>query len=228
VSPGTANNVVAWLDAFLIMEDAEVAEATNAWSWATLHGEGASAAAERLVAGRAGWRSSALSFTPAGGAVVLVPRSELDVLATAVQASAGVHLASPDEWEGFRVRHLLPAFGRDFSEKSSPHDASMERRAVSWTKGCYLGQEAVCMQDMRGKVKRRLVTLAFARDDVASGSIVSEADGKPIGEVTSVAREPEGTGYVAIARVGAAFAEKGTQVRLAGHPAVVVESPPRA
>jgi folate-binding Fe-S cluster repair protein YgfZ len=133
VSPGTASAVAAWLDGFLIMEDAEVADVSEAWSWATFHGTGSAAAAAQLVAARPGWRAAALDFTPAGGALVLLPRADLEELSTRAEARAGIHLASLDEWEGFRVRHLLPAFGQDFSEKNSPHDASMERRAVSWT-----------------------------------------------------------------------------------------------
>jgi hypothetical protein len=105
----------------------------------------------------------------------------------------------------------------------------MERRAVSWTKGCYLGQEAVCMQDMRGKVKRRLVTLAAEGAEPGVGTAVhDEPNGKAVGEVTSVARDPTTGGWVAIARVGADFSARGTRLSLLDDFAVVVESPPRA
>src|SRR5690606_38680361 len=57
-----------------------------------------------------------------------------------------------EQWDELRVVWGVPDFERDFFPVDKPHEASLERRAVDWKKGCYLGQEVVCMQDMRGKV----------------------------------------------------------------------------
>ena len=81
-------------------------------------------------------------------------------------------IGSEPDWQRLRIERAVPAYGTDYDDRDNPHDASLERRAVSWTKGCYLGQEVVCMQDMRGKLKRRIVTLAFdSRDPPAPGAI---------------------------------------------------------
>jgi folate-binding protein YgfZ len=46
----------------------------------------------------------------------------------------------------------VPRFGVDFDDTTYPQEASLEKTAVSFDKGCYLGQEVVCMLEMRGHV----------------------------------------------------------------------------
>ena len=69
-----------------------------------------------------------------------------------------------------------------------PQEAGLERRAVSFDKGCYLGQEVVCMLEMRGRVKRKLVSLEIASGDAPpKGASVSDASGNVVGEISSSA-----------------------------------------
>ena len=64
-------------------------------------------------------------------------------------------------WEALRLERGVPRFGVDFDDKTYPQEASLEKAAVSFDKGCYLGQEVVCMLEMRGHVKRKLVSLVL-------------------------------------------------------------------
>jgi folate-binding Fe-S cluster repair protein YgfZ len=103
---------------------------------------------------------------------------------------------------------------------------------VSWNKGCYLGQEVVCMQDMRGKLKRRLVALelgvAGAEPLPAIGTPVT-ADGQTdaVGELTSVTRDPSTGLGLAIARLKSPFFDGAVAVGVAGKPArFVAQSSP--
>jgi folate-binding protein YgfZ len=109
----------------------------------------------------------------------------------------------------------LSAYGQGGSDL---YQAALERRAVSWKKGCYLGQEVVFMQDARGKVKRRLVRLRGpAGAAISRGARVCDASGADVGEVTTGA-----TGG-ALARLQAPHFEPGASL-VVGETPVVVEA----
>jgi tRNA-modifying protein YgfZ len=144
-----------------------------------------------LVAGGE-WR------TAAGGvsAVAIQATSSLGVdagyvwVAAAETASAmeslersGATAITEDELEAIRIAHGVARWGRDMDEKTFPQEAGIDDRAVHYTKGCYLGQEAMAKIHFRGKVNRRLARLR-AGAPVTAGSDVSLA-GATVGRVTS-------------------------------------------
>ena len=177
VAPGHGAAVRGLLDRYLVMEDAELEQATQPLSWLVVaQGAGAEAAGQ-LARG-----TLALSTLQA----------EL------VLSSQAPSVVLPDSAE-LLAEHGLGVFGVDFNERDNPHEASLDRIAVSWTKGCYLGQEVVCMQDMRGKVKRRLVALdgSLALGSAAAAKEVLAADGSVAGQVSSVHPAPGGTRLLA-------------------------------
>ena len=67
-----------------------------------------------------------------------------------------------------RVRAGRPRFGRDFGAQQYPQEAGHKQRAVSFGKGCYLGQEVVCTLENRGRLTRRLVRLNRGRPTCCS------------------------------------------------------------
>ena len=91
-----------------------------------------------------------------------------------------------DAYEALRVEAGVPRQGLDIDETTIAQEAFLERDAVSFTKGCFLGQELVCRIDSRGHVNRLLRRL---RSDAAleRGAVVV-ADGKDVGAVTSCGR----------------------------------------
>ncbi len=213
--PGAAEDVKATLDRYLVMEDAEL-EVENGCTWFALHGARASELAETLRE-RHGGASARIDWTSAGGAALVVPSASRAACLAALEQE-GVLPLPEEAWEDARVRLGLPRFGVDYGASDNPHEAGLERRAVSWTKGCYLGQEVVCMQDMRGKVKRRLVRLSVeGAPDAALGrdSEVSDDAGTAVGTIKSA-----GAGF-AIASVKAPAYEGGTALRVEGRSAKV-------
>jgi glycine cleavage system aminomethyltransferase T len=107
-----------------------------------------------------------------------------------------------------------------------PQEASLEKRAVSFEKGCYLGQEVVCMLEMRGHVKRKLVSLVIDQGEApAKGAPVANAAGEAIGEVTSAAASPTLGAPVALAMIKYAAAKAGGDVKVSDRPARIVERP---
>ena len=77
--------------------------------------------------------------------------------------------------------------GADLDETTIPQEAFLERDAVSFTKGCFLGQELVCRIDTRGHVNRCSRSLRATRPAPAAGGAELVADGKVVGTVTSSA-----------------------------------------
>jgi folate-binding protein YgfZ len=101
---------------------------------------------------------------------------------------------------GLRLAQGVPWFGYDFGEKQIPHEAGLQDSHISYTKGCYTGQEIVERVRSRGQVNRRRVELLFAGDSVPEPETPLTLDGKEVGHVTRAARawDPPrvlGTGY---------------------------------
>jgi tRNA-modifying protein YgfZ len=198
-APGTAAATEGELGRMLIMEDAEFSRPTEAQSWFCLHGPEATALAARWAERFSGVAAS-LDLTGLGGAALIVPAARQ----SAVLEAASGQLLSDADWTRLRLERGLPELGIDFDGKDRPHEAALERRAVSWSKGCYLGQEVVCMQDMRGKVKRSVRVLkveAPPAPPLGAGSIVRAAGGESVGTVTSSAYSELAGGWLVMAMV---------------------------
>jgi len=224
VSPGVAERLLPSLDKFLVMEDAELSDVSADYLWADFHGLGAAALAEaaaKLCAGS----SANIRFTSEAAATLVFERDELLELERFIERSAALRRGTDADWEALRIGQGFGRFGVDFGEADNPHEAALDRRAVSWSKGCYLGQEVVCMQDMRGKLKRRLVALAL--DDTleapAIGSSVTLWDTpEAVGELTSVAKSPRTGKLLALARVKSPYFDGQLTLGVAGKPAAFV------
>jgi len=90
-----------------------------------------------------------------------------------------------DELERMRVAAGTPRFGAEIDDRVLPAEAGLTARAVSFTKGCYPGQEPIARQHYRGKVNRTLRVLELDADAAPDDELVYE--GKTVGRVTSVA-----------------------------------------
>lgn len=87
-----------------------------------------------------------------------------------------------DELERLRIEAGTPAWGKEIDERVLPAEAGLDERAVSFTKGCYPGQEPIARQHYRGKVNRRLRQLEV---DAAQPDDEVIWNGKVVGRVTS-------------------------------------------
>jgi tRNA-modifying protein YgfZ len=91
--------------------------------------------------------------------------------------------------ENFRIEQGIARWGTELSESVIPNEAGLDKRAISYTKGCYLGQEVISRIKSLGHVNRHLRGLLPAGDLVleAGDQLIGEA-GKEIGLITSVGR----------------------------------------
>jgi len=126
------------------------------------------------------------------GAEFVVARDQLATLWQILLEAARKHGGGPAGYtalSGLRLSQGVPWFGYDFGEKQIPHEAGLETSHISYTKGCYTGQEIVERVRSRGQVNRRRVMLLFSGDAVPkAGEALTTADGKEAGYVTRAAR----------------------------------------
>jgi len=104
----------------------------------------------------------------------------------------------PEELELLRIRAGTPAWGKEIDDRVLPAEAGLTERAVSFTKGCYPGQEPIARLHYRGHANRGLRVLALPELPEADDEIVY--DGKSIGRITSAATGPEGVVALAYVR----------------------------
>ena len=121
-----------------------------------------------------------------------------------------------------RVEAGLPRYGVDVSEDNFPFEANLER-TLSFSKGCYVGQEVVVRATTRGGAKKKLVGLRAGAPLVA-GAAITGAERPDAGTVTSAVVSPV-SGPIALAYLHHSLWEPGTRVQVAGQDAEVCGLP---
>ncbi|HEX2043861.1 MAG TPA: glycine cleavage T C-terminal barrel domain-containing protein [Acidimicrobiales bacterium] len=129
----------------------------------------------------------------------------VDLLGEAPAAPEGARRCSLDAYEAVRIEAGIPAMGRELDERTIPAEAGVVERSVSFTKGCYTGQELVARIDSRGgNVPRHLRGLVVATNVLPPPGAVVRVDDRDVGNVTSVAESLDRRAPVALAYVGRA------------------------
>ncbi len=128
--------------------------------------------------------------------------------------SAGAVDADPEALEAARIESGYPVFGIDMTDDTIPLEAGIEDRAISFSKGCYVGQEVVIRVLHRGggRVARKLVGLRVDGDVPARGAKLYSPE-REVGFVTSAAVSPR-LGTIALGYVHRDFVEPGTSVEV--------------
>jgi hypothetical protein len=111
---------------------------------------------------------------------------------------AGCRSLDATELERLRISASIPAVPRDAGPGELPIEAGLDDDAISSTKGCYLGQEIIARLKSRGSARRGLFRIR-GEGPVPPLPAALTADGRPAGELRSVAPGPDGTGYTGLA-----------------------------
>jgi tRNA-modifying protein YgfZ len=231
------------LDRFIFSEDVQVEDVTEARAGIGVYGP---RALEVLVAARTegGAPSSLFESTRvrlAGADAILVRSDEpgipgYEVVVDSAQAEAvtaallrsGAVRVTPQDVEAVRIESGRPRFGVDMDAETIPLEAGLEERAISRSKGCYVGQEVIVrVQDRgHGRVAKRLVGLTFDADAPVPSAGARIASGeRDIGRVTSAIRSPALARPIAMGYVHRDFVEPGTEVVVDGAAAAVSSLP---
>jgi tRNA-modifying protein YgfZ len=208
----------ARLEQFLFSEDVKLGSLAGALTTLWVHGPAAASVLERSLDGAAGlgeWAQCHHEHVGfAGESLVLARIDQLGVpgycaylsagnraaLVTALEA-AGARQVGAGSIDAARIEAAYPLFGIDMTVDTIPLEAGIEPRAISTTKGCYVGQEVIIrvLHRGHGRVARKLVTLKLAGQGVEPRARVVNGE-REVGVVTSVAASPA-SGLIALAYV---------------------------
>jgi folate-binding protein YgfZ len=199
--------LVEVLNKFIIMDDVTLTDKTESFGTLALEGPKA-AAVVREVSGVAIGTLGELSSTdstvgavpcrivkrsPGGvaGAEFVLEREKLvplwEILLGATQKHGGGPMGCA-ALSGLRLAQGVPWFGYDFGEKQIPHEAGLQDSHISYTKGCYTGQEIVERVRSRGQANRQRVGLVFSGEAVPEAGTPLMMEGKEVGFLTRVAK----------------------------------------
>lgn len=191
--PAQAETLLAHLDRYLITEEVELHDESATRRQCLLSGPDSAAVLRRVFCIDAPTGNVVATFQNTPVVVWRMPYAESETFAILLAedsaallaqfGNAGAELASNDELERRRIAHRFPWFGHDLDESNLPQELGRDAAAISFTKGCYLGQETVARIDALGHVNKLLVGLRSAAPLMA-GSELFTAD-KKVGHVTS-------------------------------------------
>lgn len=160
------------LDRFLVMEDVELSFGDEAL--VSVQGKGARVVlSERATKGTPIWPTTRLDTE---GAEVWLAAPEADALVAAIGPTP------MSAFEDARVEAGIPALGQDMGDSTLPQEVGLHG-AVSFNKGCYVGQEPVIMLEHRGKPPKRLVRMRV--ESASVGDVVLSGE-RNVGRITSV------------------------------------------
>jgi tRNA-modifying protein YgfZ len=238
--------VLAKLDQFVFTEDVQLGDVSDTFSSVSVAGP---EAARVVAAAIGGTTVEALSTMPEHankradfegqpaivvraadtgepGFELFVPAGQRDALDAALRGAGAVPVDAAAA-EVLRIEAGVPKFHLDMDEETIPLEAGIESRAISMTKGCYVGQEVIVrvLHRGHGRVARRLVGLTLDGEAVPPPQAAVEAGGREIGRVTSSASSPAVGRPIALAYVHRDFVAPGTEVSVAGARAAVTSLP---
>jgi len=238
--------VLARLDQFIFSEDVQLGDVTDTFAQLAVIGPQAaqplatvlgSIPVETLQAMpehgnlRTDWQGSPaivarVTDTGEPGYDLFVDRGRQAALAEALRA-AGVVDADAATADAIRIEGGVPLFHRDMDETTIPLEANLESRAISFSKGCYVGQEVVIrvLHRGHGRVARKLVGLLVDGDSVPPPGTTIRSAEREIGAVTSSTRSPALGRPIALGYVHRDFVEPGTKVMVGDASAEVTALP---
>lgn len=235
------------LDKFIIMDDVTLDDASERTGSVALEGPRAAAvlrglagidldaladrAHREVTVGSIPCRVVRRSLFGSVGAELIGDRDQLGALWQALLEAARAHGGGPIGYASLNALRLeagIPWFGYDFDDKVIPHEAALESSHISYTKGCYTGQEIVERVRSRGHVNRRRVGLQFSGSAVPERGAKLFAGEQEAGYVTSAAAIPAAAASSRAIGMGYVRREHnspGSRLRWAGGEAEVIELP---
>lgn len=232
------------MDKYIIMDDVTLTDRTGAFATLALEGPKAAGLTSAVsgvdltgmdelesrdatiqgIPGRVSKRS------PGGiaGAEILVARGKAadlwEILEEAVRREGG----SPVGYQALNAVRLelgIPWFGYDFGEKQIPHEAGLQNSHISYTKGCYTGQEIVERVRSRGQVNRVRVSLKFDAQAAPPANTPLFADEKETGYVTRSGFSPALKGWIGMGYVRREKSAVGSRLAIPTGSVTVIATP---
>jgi tRNA-modifying protein YgfZ len=233
---GQAETLLKHFDRYLIREDVQLHDRSQEWSEFFLAGpnaetllaeQGLPVPSERLAHAAAQiarfpiWLRRVDLTGPIGFLIAF--RRDAHIELDRALLNAGAVRCDFDVFDAARIENGTPLFGRDISDDNLPQEIDRDKLAISFTKGCYLGQETVARIDALGHVNRLLRVVQFAGAEIPPpGTELQTADGKPAGNVTSATWSPRFSEPLALAFLKRGQHEAGAKLNFLGGGAQVL------
>lgn len=237
-------SLIAALDKYIIMDDVALTDCSAEFATLALEGPKAALVAEELtgiqLADLAELETRLVTVqsipcqlgkrSPGGtaSAEFLVDRGHEESLWKLLLEAARKHGGSPAGYTALSALRLelgAPWFSYDFGEKQIPHEAGLQESHISYTKGCYTGQEIVERVRSRGQVNRVRVTLKYDLPQPPTPGTPLLAEGKEAGYTTRAGFSPLLNAPIGMAYLRREKSTPGAVVELAGGIATVVSTP---
>lgn len=196
--------VLKTISRFTLAGDFHVSDVTTETAMLSVQGKRAGEVIERVFArsfsdvARNGvveteWQGTSVTIihathTAEDGFDIVIDASQAPQLREALQ-EAGAQPVSAETFETLRIEAGIPRYGRDMDETNVVIETNLDD-AVSYTKGCYVGQEIIVRIKHRGHVAKKLVGLEFDTDQPIETGATIKTDNQEIGRVTSVSFSP--------------------------------------
>ncbi len=203
VEPGFGSAVQAALQRYVVSEEVEISDASSDFGLLAIAGP----KSEALIAG---------ALPPFEGLLQVAER-----LGSAL--SAGSRWAGFDAYEVLRVEAGMPRYGIDCDEHTIPLEANLQR-AISYDKGCYIGQEVIARTTFRGHVNRKLCGVTLDAGLPPPRAELS-SNGKAVGSITSAVQSPSLHQAIALAYIHRESSAPGSRLDVAGYSGAALVHP---
>lgn len=185
------------LETYIVADDVLIEDLTTEWE------------AVSLIGDARGWEPGA---PPPAAGVAFQGRRTRDMswewaypkasAALVAEKLAGLRELSAADVERLRIGSGIPAVPRDIGPDDLPNEGGLEKAAISYEKGCYLGQEIIARLKSRGRTRRRLHRVAGPGPVPDAGASLWQG-GMPAGKLRSAAASADGSGFVGLAMLAA-------------------------
>ncbi|MDQ1707305.1 MAG: hypothetical protein QOJ88_516 [Pyrinomonadaceae bacterium] len=232
----THERVLQTIERFTLAGDFRVTDVTSQTALLSLQGTDAAAFIRSVIGNEAAdvganqvviqsWHAAELtimraSHTGAEGFDVVVDSPQAGVVWDALHG-AGARPVGFDALELLRIEAGVPRYGVDMDDTNVVPETNLDD-AVSYTKGCYVGQEIIARIKYRGHVAKKLTGLVFAEPaQLAAGALIKASDAKEVGRITSVTYSPHLGRTIALGYLKYDYLQPDTNVLVGGDDAEI-------
>ena len=234
--------LASYLDRYIFREDVQPADRTSQWSEWLIAGPEAEEVIRNLTGQEPPQKVLAhllmemknvaipvtvrkVDWTAAGGFLVQFESDQAEAVQAAITRcleQVGGGICSKEAYEIARVEAGTPEYGKDITHDNLPQEIARDAKAISFTKGCYIGQETVARIDALGHVNRTLHQVRFDGEQIPEAGTELTSEGKSAGKVTSAVYSPQFQSPLALTFVRRGHEQSGTQLDSAARQAEVV------
>jgi len=250
LEPEVTDKIQKHLDKYTLVSDVTIENQTDAFGLLSIYGPSSLAIMTQMIGSEPSTKEHSTMTFSLDGVPILAARNEITgeggydlyipidrMIPTwnrliQIGGPYGLRPVGLDALDSLRIEAGIPRYGIDMDESTFPMEAGLEKRAISYTKGCYIGQETIARADAQGRMNKRLMGLELTSTSaptigqaVQAPSAPSGTQERVVGTITSAIESPTLGKVIAMGYLHRDFAEPGTTVVVDGRPAKVVSLP---